>query len=209
MKSIIIPLEFLQAIGEKPHLYRIYWVKFLADYHDYLFKPDFVDYFHNDMKGKDISLNLETINEVYDFGRVFFKDGLLYHEEKKGKEKVYTEEHRELAQRVINYLNEKSFATFTDSKANLDCIVARIKEGFSLNDFKRVIDKKCQQWMNTEQQKYLRPITLFQAKKFENYLNEPETITHEPKSKQSSIDKLSNASNRAKEYASKLLSNQR
>ncbi|NCB45345.1 MAG: hypothetical protein EOM59_22360, partial [Clostridia bacterium] len=35
-----------------------------------------------------------------------------------------------------------------------------------------VIDKKCAQWKGTDMDKYLRPSTLFNASKFEGYLNE-------------------------------------
>ena len=45
MKSIVIPLEFFKAIGEKPHAIRIYWIKWLADYSNELFRNDFVEYF--------------------------------------------------------------------------------------------------------------------------------------------------------------------
>jgi len=31
MKNILIPVEFLKAIGEKHHHFRIYWIKWLAD----------------------------------------------------------------------------------------------------------------------------------------------------------------------------------
>jgi hypothetical protein len=54
--------------------------------------------------------------------------------------------------------------------------------------------------MGTDQQKYLRPITLFQAKKFENYLNEPKLEINVKSKSISSIDKLTNASNKAKQF---------
>ena len=48
---------------------------------------------------------------------------------------------------------------------------ARIKEGFTLEDFKRVIDWKVSKWIGTDMEQYLRPETLF-GTKFESYLNE-------------------------------------
>jgi uncharacterized phage protein (TIGR02220 family) len=101
---------------------------------------------------------------------------------------------------VIEYLNLKSGATYTINKANSVCIYGRIEEGFSLSEFKLVIDKKCKQWMGTSQEKYLRPITLFQASKFENYLNEPETKDNGKQSSSGNIQKLTNAANKAKQY---------
>ena len=50
-------------------------------------------------------------------------------------------------------------------------IIARLKEGFTVQDCKDVIDKKCVEWMNTDMEKFIRPSTLFNADKFQNYLN--------------------------------------
>ena len=38
-------------------------------------------------------------------------------------------------------------------------------------NFKKVIDSKSKEWLNTDFEKYLRPATLF-GSKFESYLNE-------------------------------------
>lgn len=74
---------------------------------------------------------------------------------------------------VIDYLNLKTNKKFTaTSDATQRFIHARISEGFKLDDFKTVIDKKCIDWVGTEWEKYLRPQTLF-GTKFESYLNEP------------------------------------
>jgi hypothetical protein len=43
-------------------------------------------------------------------------------------------------------------------------------EGYSVDDFITVIDKKCLDWLNTDYEQYLRPETLF-GTKFESYLN--------------------------------------
>jgi uncharacterized phage protein (TIGR02220 family) len=206
MKSIKIPLEFLKAIGEKPHPFRIYWIKWLSDYHEHLFRPDFCEFFQNDMLGKN--LNLETIKEAYDFGIGFFKDGIQIEEKNKRAKRQYAQEITDFADKVLDYLNSRSSTTFTKSKTNMDVIVARMKEGYTLTDFKIVIDKKCSQWLNTEQQVYLRPITLF-SNKFENYLNEAETITqNEPKQQPTRIDKIRFASDKAKGYINHILSKQ-
>ena len=50
-------------------------------------------------------------------------------------------------------------------------INARLREGYVLEDFKVVIDKKCLEWLDTEMEKYLCPDTLF-GTKFEKYLNQ-------------------------------------
>lgn len=74
---------------------------------------------------------------------------------------------------VINYLNEKLGAKYKPNSAiNKRLIDARAKEGYSLDDFKKVIDNKCATWAHDlKMSKYLRPQTLF-GTKFESYLNE-------------------------------------
>lgn len=72
---------------------------------------------------------------------------------------------------VLDYLNCKAGTNYkASSKATQQHINARLAEGFTVDDFKSVIDKKCTEWMGSEWEKYLRPSTLF-GSKFENYLN--------------------------------------
>lgn len=74
---------------------------------------------------------------------------------------------------IINYFNQKAETTYKyNSKETVKLIVARLKSGFTVEDFKKVIDKKVAQWKNDPKMgMYLRPITLFSTK-FESYLNE-------------------------------------
>ena len=78
---------------------------------------------------------------------------------------------------IINYLNCKLGSNYrTKNKETQKHIKARLKEGYTLEDFYKVIDKQCNKWINTEWEQYLRPQTLF-GTKFENYLNAPEKAT--------------------------------
>ena len=73
---------------------------------------------------------------------------------------------------VIDYLNKKADKNYkATTQSTKTKINARLNEGFTLEDFKKVIDVKCKQWKNTDMDKYLRPQTLF-GTKFEGYLNE-------------------------------------
>lgn len=74
---------------------------------------------------------------------------------------------------IISYLNEKTGKSFKSGVAkNRDLIKARLKEGYSVEDFKKVIDIKVAEWLNDENMsKFLRPETLF-SNKFEGYLNQ-------------------------------------
>ena len=76
-----------------------------------------------------------------------------------------------LYKEIIEYLNEKSGTNYRASSAKTQkCIHARLVEGYTVDDFKTVIDKKCGDWRGTEFEQYLRPSTLF-GTKFEEYLN--------------------------------------
>lgn len=76
---------------------------------------------------------------------------------------------------IVGYLNEKANTKFRYvSKDTKKHIHARLSEGFTIDDFKTVIDKKCADWRGTEWEQYLRPTTLF-GTKFEAYLNAPIT----------------------------------
>ena len=74
---------------------------------------------------------------------------------------------------VVDYLNEKLGTEYKPNSAvNKRLIDARAREGYSLDDFKKVIDNKCATWAHdSKMSKYLRPQTLF-GTKFESYLNE-------------------------------------
>lgn len=74
---------------------------------------------------------------------------------------------------VITYLNSKAGTHYRNVDSNRKLITARMKEGYTVEDFKTVIDKKCDEWKGTDMQQFIRPVTLFQASKFENYLNAP------------------------------------
>ena len=95
--------------------------------------------------------------------------GITIHNEKDTKNNTqYIKEIDE----VVNHLNEKAGTKYKSSSKNTTKhIQARIKEGYTLEDFKIVIDKKCSEWLNTDMEKYLCPETLF-GSKFEKYLNQ-------------------------------------
>lgn len=80
----------------------------------------------------------------------------------------------EAVKEVIDYLNQKAGTKYRSTTAATKRLVgARLKEGFTVDDCKKVIDNKVADWLNDEKMKnYLRPNTLFQASKFESYLNE-------------------------------------
>lgn len=74
---------------------------------------------------------------------------------------------------IVGYLNEKTKSNYrTTTRETKRLIKARLNEGFTVEEFKTVIDKKTAAWLNdTKMKNYLRPTTLF-GPKFEEYLNE-------------------------------------
>lgn len=81
---------------------------------------------------------------------------------------------------VVDYLNEKTGSKYRSSGTKTKKLIkARFNEGFSLDDFRTVIDVKSKQWLTDQKMKqYLRPETLF-GTKFESYLNENQ-VTGKP-----------------------------
>lgn len=78
----------------------------------------------------------------------------------------------EIIKEIVQYLNDRCGTGYRyQSSGTKEHINARLKEGYTVDDFKIVIDKKADEWIGTEREKYLRPQTLF-AGKFESYLNQ-------------------------------------
>ena len=88
----------------------------------------------------------------------------LKNKDNKNKDNIYS--------CVINYLNNKIGSKYrSNTSATKSLINARLKDGFTLDEFYKVIDIKADEWLNSEMSKYLRPQTLF-GTKFESYLNQ-------------------------------------
>ena len=76
---------------------------------------------------------------------------------------------------IIEYLNIKTGSKFKPTtKPYIQAIKSRLKEGYTVDDFKTVIDKKCREWKGTKLEKYLTPKTLFAPSHFDTYLNSNE-----------------------------------
>lgn len=87
---------------------------------------------------------------------------------------------------IIDYLNEKTGSHFKPtSKSTQRLINGRLSENYSIDDFKYVIDVKTLEWKNdSKMSKYLTPDTLFNASKFEKYVNQKLPQNSSPNSKQ-------------------------
>ncbi|MFS0575080.1 conserved phage C-terminal domain-containing protein [Sporosarcina sp. 179-K 3D1 HS] len=104
--------------------------------------------------------------------------------ELKNNKKDIVETRPDVVVEVIDYLNERTGKSFkTNSKSTGRMIGGRLSEGYTLDDFKSVIETKARQWSaDPRMRHYLRPSTLFAPTNFENYLNE--APAREPERKQ-------------------------
>ncbi|MED2752664.1 phage replisome organizer N-terminal domain-containing protein [Bacillus thuringiensis] len=82
-------------------------------------------------------------------------------------------------QEILEYLNKKAEKNFNHkAESHRKLIRARLNEGYTVENFKTVIDNKVSQWLGKFDREgkplnqYLRPSTLFAQKHFDNYLNE-------------------------------------
>lgn len=72
---------------------------------------------------------------------------------------------------IIAHLNTRAGTAFrSTTEATRRLIHGRLAEGFTVEDFKAVIENQAAAWKNTDMAKYLRPLTLFAPSKFEGYL---------------------------------------
>jgi len=73
---------------------------------------------------------------------------------------------------ILNFLNDKTGKKFEPLPANIEPIIARLKES-SIEDIRCVIALKCREWIGDEKMaQYLRPATLFNRTKFAQYQGE-------------------------------------
>ena len=87
------------------------------------------------------------------------------------------EERKSSVKEVVAYLNAATGASYkATTKKTAQLVSARMREGFDVDDFKAVIDKKSSDWKcDPKMSRYLRPETLF-GTKFEGYLQEAKAV---------------------------------
>jgi uncharacterized phage protein (TIGR02220 family) len=87
---------------------------------------------------------------------------------------------RSQAVEILNFLNAKTGKSFMPVPANLEMIVARLKEGYPCDDIRSVVARKCGEWKADEKMaEYLRPKTLFSRTNFANYHGQLAQVSHE------------------------------
>lgn len=129
----------------------------------------FRDYLQKIFDGENAKYGIDTVSEIEEYG--IDTDGNVSVTDSKSvviAEKSNLDDIKE----IVKYLNERCGTRYRyQTKDTQEHIRARLKEGYTVDDFKTVIDKKAAEWIGTERERYLRPQTLF-AGKFESYLNQ-------------------------------------
>jgi uncharacterized phage protein (TIGR02220 family) len=89
------------------------------------------------------------------------------------KKQVDVRKSREDSLQVLRFLNLKTGRSFREVPSNLQLIASRLREGASVQDCKGVISRKWREWRdNPEMVQFVRPATLFNRLKFEQYLGQ-------------------------------------
>jgi uncharacterized phage protein (TIGR02220 family) len=127
-------------------------------------------------KGMNRALNNTNINNTNKINKEYIVgqpdnaqiDNLIIDDKSKKKK-----DNTALIEEVITYLNEKTDKQFKSTTSKYITLINKwVKEGYTLEDFKKVIDIKCTWWLDdADNNKWLRPSTLF-GNKFDEYLNE-------------------------------------
>lgn len=77
-----------------------------------------------------------------------------------------------MEEKIIEYLNKMAGSRFRPVPRNIKFIKDRMSEGYEYQDFIDVIDMKVKEWKGTKMQSYLRPATLFNGEKFDQYVGQ-------------------------------------
>ena len=127
--------------------------------------------YQTDTVGIPDGYQMDTQDRIVKYSVVKSKDVMPVSDEPDEIPTKQKSNNKEMYDEVVSYLNEKAGTNYRSSTPKTQSLIrARVSEGFTVEDFKVVIDKKCTEWTWTDMEKYLRPETLF-GSKFESYLN--------------------------------------
>ena len=147
-------------------------------------KQGYVEFLSSGSKGKESTLKLtikqqlfnnNTTNKTEQLQQVEDLDNnnlTTKQQQSNNTTKKKEKDNNNIYSLVVDYLNRKASTNYRSTTKNTQSFInARVREGYTVEDFKKVIDSKSKEWLNTDFEKYLRPATLF-GTKFESYLNE-------------------------------------
>jgi uncharacterized phage protein (TIGR02220 family) len=89
------------------------------------------------------------------------------------KKLAEAQELRKHARGVLAFLNSRAGRKFPPTDSNVGIVVARLKEGFTVEQIRQVVANRIRKWSSDEKMvEYLRPMTLFARRNFSNYVGE-------------------------------------
>jgi uncharacterized phage protein (TIGR02220 family) len=206
-------LEFITQFSSKPKKHGDVWIYILTRTNQKTHISELLS-FHNISKAtlyRIISLYNCDIKHNSSLIKIIIKNKYIFSEStiekkelnkpnftNKNKDIKLDIESKNIYEIIIDYLNKQSGKKYSSNSSTYKNLInSRLKDGYKIDDFKRVIDIKCKKWLNTSMEDYLRPQTLF-SNKFEGYINE---TLNEVKT---SLDKSNDTINKAKQFDWKL-----
>jgi uncharacterized phage protein (TIGR02220 family) len=84
-----------------------------------------------------------------------------------------TKSYKNTAIELLNFLNAKTNRHYRATDVTFKPIIARLREGYTIQECKAVVVRKCREWGGDDKMRqYLRPETLFGCTKFAQYVGE-------------------------------------
>lgn len=126
--------------------------------------------FRNQEQDKDKDKDKEQKQELYMSGKpdVVSQQNFSFEKNKHSQALLKSQ-----ALEVLDFLNQKTGRAYRPVDSNLKLIMARLKTGATVMDCRQIIAKKTREWKgNIKMAEYLRPETLFNGSKFEQYIGE-------------------------------------
>lgn len=175
IKALILPYDDVNVNKLLDNLYDSeFIIRYSVDSSAYIFIPEFLT--HQQVYHKEEESQIPDYQDVKALLKLSGSYPVATNKSKsKHKSKSKQENKRknkEIIELIISDLNEKSRKNFKYCKANIDIINPRIDEGRTVEDFFHINTVKCQEWLDTKQEKYIRPETLYAKIHFESYLNQ-------------------------------------
>ncbi|MDY3547336.1 conserved phage C-terminal domain-containing protein [Riemerella anatipestifer] len=82
---------------------------------------------------------------------------------------------------LLKKFNEITGRRFRETKANLQGISARLKDGYTEQEILEVIQVKTLEWKkNPTMSVHLNPVTIFRPSNFDKYINQVMTVKEDP-----------------------------
>ena len=79
---------------------------------------------------------------------------------------------KDQAVEILEFLNERTGRSYRSTETNLKFIMQRLESGITPDQCRQIIVRKQKEWKGTSAEVYLRPATLFNQTKCEQYIGE-------------------------------------